>query len=1259
MSVGFRSPRHGAVRHATAVIAAILLAGVPAIGQAAPSLGQSASLGSLPAPAAAGPSLPAARGARGVAASEPADAAGLQPSIQYEEAEAHRHDRIDFEPGGRITVGFTPNPHDRWLVGGVAPTSLPAGRLDGRLIREQGHAPGGPGPTVDLPSETAPAIRAAAASFVPPETPPSVAPAAAITPSGLRREIFGFLPYWQLNSSSLRLDYTKISTIAYFGIGADAAGNLQKRNADGAPTVGWSGWTSARLTNIISAAHANHTRVVLTVQSFGWNTTGLARQKSLLGSASARANLARQIAAAVRDRGVDGVNLDFEPLASGYGAQFTSLVRGVRLELNKIHAGYQITFDTTGSIGNYPIEAATAAGAADAIFVMGYDYRTAGSSPVGSVAPVERSGYDIRDTVIAYTQRVPASKVILGVPYYGRAWSTSSAALNATNTSSTKTGASTTVVYDTAADYLAKYGRRYDPVEEVAWTAYQRQNCTTTYGCVTSWRQLYVDDAATLGQKYDLVNRYGLRGAGIWALGYDGTRPELWSMIRTKFITDTTAPVVGIRTLPARAVNPAFLVSWTGTDDVAIASYDTQVAVDGGAWRSWISSTRGTSAVWYGQDGHGYAFRVRARDPKGNVSAWNVAATAPSPAAALAVGGFGIVRTDGLAVRSAGDPSASKLGTVSSGDLLAIVGGPRIAGGYTWYQVVGPVAEWNAVRPRFRGVWVAARTSTATFLAPSKAPNATRVAALIGNLSFNHAGPASIGTGLAAVGQRAFSPNGDGSKDALAIDWTNGVALDSLVLRIFRADGVRAGDVPLSQLATGALSISWDGLVGGRRLADGNYLVSLIGKRGTATYYNPAVAFTAGAYLAHRVTIDTLPPTVTAASVSGTVVSPNGDGFHDAVTVSLTAPGATSWALAVAPVTGSGVGAPIVVRTGIGAPARASWDGRTAGGSAAPDGSYRVRLVAGDAAGNRVARSWTVRVDTTAPTIAATGPATFSPNGDGAADVARLTWTASEAITGTARIVKGSTIVRSWAITAARGGAVAWTGLNSAGAAVGDGTYAFRVTGRDAAGNLRIRSVPIVVDRTLSTVRWSPAAFFPQDGDGLAPSSRLTFRLARPATVTARIYAGATVIRTIWSNRAMAAGSHGFTWDGRNAAGAFVPKGAYTAKVTTTSAIGTSVLTRSVTADAFRTIVSSGAVAAGQQLTVTVRATEALRAAPTISLIQPGHTAVRKAATSLGGGRYRVSFVVARGPSGTAWVVVAGRDTAGGLNTSSRSIGIR
>jgi flagellar hook assembly protein FlgD len=151
---------------------------------------------------------------------------------------------------------------------------------------------------------------------------------------------------------------------------------------------------------------------------------------------------------------------------------------------------------------------------------------------------------------------VPPSKVILGVPYYGRAWSTSSSAVHATNASGTKYGASTTVLYTTAVQYAADHGRRWDPIEAVAWTVYHRQNCTAAYGCVNPWRELYYDDVKAIGLKYDLINRYNLRGAGIWALGYDGTRPELYQTIKDKFITDKVPPVISSSSLSQWVISP-------------------------------------------------------------------------------------------------------------------------------------------------------------------------------------------------------------------------------------------------------------------------------------------------------------------------------------------------------------------------------------------------------------------------------------------------------------------------------------------------------------------------------------------------------------------------------------------------------------------------------------------------------------------------------------------------------------------------------
>ena len=188
---------------------------------------------------------------------------------------------------------------------------------------------------------------------------------------------------------------------------------------------------------------------------------------------------------------------------------------------------------------------------------MGYDYRSSSSSPVGSIAPIGGPTYDIRDTIRNYVARVPASKVILGVPYYGRAWSTSTSGAPREE----HLGHEVRVLGDgdlrqRRATSRSSTARRYDPVEGVAWTVYRRENCTPTYGCVKPWRQLYFDDAKALKAKYDLVNQYGLRGAGIWALGYDGTRPELYAAIKAKFITDTIPPTIKRASISSGLISP-------------------------------------------------------------------------------------------------------------------------------------------------------------------------------------------------------------------------------------------------------------------------------------------------------------------------------------------------------------------------------------------------------------------------------------------------------------------------------------------------------------------------------------------------------------------------------------------------------------------------------------------------------------------------------------------------------------------------------
>jgi spore germination protein YaaH/flagellar hook assembly protein FlgD len=1092
-------------------------------------------------------------------------------------------------------------------------------------------------------------VQAREASFTTPllASPPTTAP------GGLRREVFGFLPYWELGASSTVLNYGLLTTVAYFSVGVDGNGNLLRQNPDGTPTTGWAGWTSSALTAVINAAHSAGVRVVLTVTAFAWTSSQAAVQAALLDSPTARANLAQQVAAAVRDRGADGVNLDFEPIVAGRSAAFTALVRAIRAQLDAVAPGYQLTFDATGSIGNYPIEDATAPGGADAVFVMGYDYRGASSSTAGSIAPLGGPRYDITDTVSAYLARIPAAKVILGVPYYGRAWSTASDALNAPTLPQSQYGASVAVTYDTAADLLSQYGRRWDPVEVVAWTAYQRQNCTTTYGCVTSWRELYVDDPQALRAKYDLVNRAELRGVGIWALGYDGTRPELWAALADKFVRDTTAPMAGILALPASETDEGFPVSWAAQDENGIAAYDVQVSVDGGPWLPWLTGTTATGDVWLGSDGHTYAFRVRAQDGQGNWSAWDVTDTGTMPPA-LARGGFALVAADGLSLRAAPDTAALRLGTARAGDVLAVTGGPVSADGYTWYQVTGPLTSWGPVSLTQIGVWAAAGDGTVAYLVPTSPPNATRVQATIAGLAFGPDGPATLGP--EAAGARTFSPNGDGWSDTLPLVWTNRVPLDSLVLRVWRTDGTMVGTVDLSALrSAGPQSWSWDGRVNGSVVPDGTYLLQLVGSvAGRSVEAPSAQPVTPSQIARYGVTVDTVPPVPGPVAVSSTAFSPNGDGRRDTVTVRGAAAGASRWAFWVRPVEADGTLGPTVRQlegqTSADGSAAVVWDGRTDGGAVAPDGTYALFLRLMDVAGNGTDARFDVLLDTRPPSLSlAATPGRFSPNGDGQDDRVTLTWTTDEAVSGSLRIRSGTRILRTWPVTGTAGGSVVWDGRSGSGVALPDGRYTVELVADDAAANLVLRRTVVTLDRTAGFLRWSPGAFYPQDRDRLAATSRVSFRLTRLASTTLRILDGSgAVVRTAWSGRRLPAGVWGWTWDGRDASGRLVPPGRYVAQLVVGGPWGPMVLTRSVLADAFVVTLSPSAPAVGQTVTLQIRSVEPLVEPPTVTVEEAGVVGSTVTATG-SAGQYEATVTLPSTP-GTVSLVVAGRDTLGQVN---------
>ena len=758
-----------------------------------------------------------------IAGGAPRDLPSDVQSIAYQDALVHASDTNAFTPGDAVTVGFRPRTGSTYLVDDQPPVALPAGRASGRSMAAS------PQGSVDAVADVPPPVDPASAS----------ATGGQAEPSGnlnvLRREIFGFLPYWE---SSYTPNYDITSSIAYFGVGIGSTGDLIKKDSDGSTSTGWSGWTSSWMTRIINAAHANGTRVEITIQAFAWSTAGAQTQTTLLSSATNRANGIAQIVAAIKDRGADGVNLDFEPIASGQAANFTLFVRDLRTALNTAHPGYELTYDATGRGSTYDNVGLLSSGHADAVFIMGYDFRDIHSTYAASHDPLTSPKvFDLTDSVKRFKGWGPDSKIILGLPYYGRQYKVNSLLPYATTTAS-----ATNVTFSEGEADLAQHGRSYDSIEQSAWTSW-----SVTGG----YREIYFDDATALAAREDMINYWNLRGMGIWVLGYDAGTSAASTVLAARFLTDKTPPKVGIVNMSPLQTDEGFAVDWRG--------YDVQVSKDDGAFTAWLTGATATSSNYQGTTGHNYSFRVRATDGAGNVGPWDVASIyTASPA--FKDGAYAQVAAPVLHQRGSPTTSAGVIDgrDLTTGQVVQILDGPVSADGYTWYQITSPFAEINAVLPLFPGAWVAASDATSAYLTPITPPNSTAVAAGISDFHVGVSGLQPSGTGIDRG--KVFSPDGDGIHDTMPLSWTNNTPLNSVTLNVFKSNGASAGAIALGVQDAGPQTFTWTGLVDGATapVPDGEYLIQVVGADASASYHAPSGApFVAAQWASFGIYVDT------------------------------------------------------------------------------------------------------------------------------------------------------------------------------------------------------------------------------------------------------------------------------------------------------------------------------------------------------------------------------------------------------------------
>ena len=297
---------------------------------------------------------------------------------------------------------------------------------------------------------------------------------------------------------------------------------------------------------------------------------------------------------------------------------------------------------------------------------------------------------------------------------------------------------------------------------------------------------------------------------------------------------------------------------------------------------------------------------------------------------------------------------------------------------------------------------------------------------------------------------------------------------------------------------------------------------------------------------------DTAAPRVWEVDDGTGAFSPNDDDSQDTYPVSIRLSESSSWTLRIENAGGS----ELASRSGEGDTAALTW--APAAGSM-PDGEYRWVVEADDAWGNGPMRAdGAFRVDTLAPDVSvadadAEAVPVFSPNGDGYQDTIGFSVGASEpgVVLGTITDEADDKVDGISVAVGSGTAGLAWDGRGASGAPVGDGTYTVVFEAQDRAGNRgepQVRTVAVY--GSLSRVRASTSLFFPQDADSLSPRVTLAFDLANAATVTWTVVnAAGTPVRTIMTDQPLGAGLQAWAWNGRNDAGAFVPRGVYTTVV--------------------------------------------------------------------------------------------------------------
>lgn len=341
-----------------------------------------------------------------------------------------------------------------------------------------------------------------------------------------KKVVYGFLPYWNINKTAL---HPELTHLAYFGLEIGADGNIITQNDQGTEP-GFSKLKSEIFFQLVEGRPDQQTKTELVLIQF--NNDDIV---SLLSSERAQQQLLENIDALLLAYPFSGINIDIEysgKVTNYLRERMTVLVTTINHHLDSKYDKVELSIDMYASAAesNSIWDVEKISPQVDYIIIMAYDFHRRSSAVAGPVAPIF-GGKTLWDSDINYhlkefTKLADKNKLLLGVPFYGYEWQTTSddpQALTIPNTG-------VTASYQRIQEVLEKK-------EELGVQEHWNEDALSPYlvyeeNSIT--HIIYYDNSRSLSYKLDFVNQLNLKGIAIWALGYEGDYRELWDIIERK-----------------------------------------------------------------------------------------------------------------------------------------------------------------------------------------------------------------------------------------------------------------------------------------------------------------------------------------------------------------------------------------------------------------------------------------------------------------------------------------------------------------------------------------------------------------------------------------------------------------------------------------------------------------------------------------------------------------------------------------------------